>query len=163
MTTFTGADEPVISFDCDGTLTDKGETVIGQDGGQRWDLNLLRWCLDTGCRVVVSTCNVPEYVARQLALRGYTAYADTNREFKVPPLVHPITGTRRYVLVTNLKPLADVYFDDHAYRFTYGDRLAPVLEFLSGTYGLSLPPAGKIHRDGGTGRLVDAHGYDQGA
>jgi len=159
MTTFTGADEPVISFDCDGTLNSLGEAPIGVDSGQVWDLRLLRMCLDAGWRVGVMTCNVPTYVASQLYAHGVQAYADVRGEFKVPPLVRPLDGLRRYVLVTNRKLLADWYLDDHNIEYKYGDPLLPVIERL----GLPLHPVGKVHRDGGTGRLVDAYGYDQGA
>ena len=157
MTTFTGCEEIVVAFDCDGTLNNIGEAPIGVDSGQKWDLRLLRLCLDAGWRVVVTTCNVPAYVARQLELHGITTYADETMEHKVPPLLHPVHQARRYVLVTNRKPLADWYLDDHNIEYRYGD---PIDE-AAGRMGIPLDVMGydrPFHRDGGTGALTDVLG-----
>lgn len=157
MTSFTGAGQPVVAFDCDGTLNSVGEAPIGVDTGQKWNLDLLRACLDAGWRVGVMTCNVPGFVAKQLESFGVTAYPDERMEYKVPPLLHPLNSVRRYVLVTNRKLLADWYLDDHNIEYAYGDPIGPVAERMGlpvSVMGYAMP----LHRDGGTGQLTDRMG-----
>lgn len=135
MTVMTGRDEPVVAFDCDGTLNNMGVSVIGRDNGQKWDIHPIRVLLTLGCTVCVYTCNTVDFVVRELCGQGIDAYPDpdiTDPQWKCPP-------NDGRVMVTNRKPLADLYVDDNALRWRFGDPLPHITNMLTGM--LNIMPA----------------------
>ena len=114
MTALTGMDRPVVAFDWDGTLTSQGTGKIGQDNGAQVDLTPLRMVLEAGWYAGIMTCNVVRYVADVVERHGIAAYADEESYFKIPRFAN-------MVLVSNRKLLADLYVDDHGFRYQYGD------------------------------------------
>jgi hypothetical protein len=132
MSKMTGHDEPVVAFDCDGTLNNMGVSVIGQDNGQKWDTYPIWVLQQLGCTVCVYTCNVVDFVVDELRKQDIDAYPDpdiTDPQYKCPP-------NNGRVMVTNRKPLADLYVDDNALRWKCGDPLWKITNLLSGQVGI---------------------------
>lgn len=117
MTEFTGLPMYAIAFDCDGVLTDQGTTTIGQDTDRTWDVTPVQMALCRGFSVTVMTCNVVSYVAARLKDQGLSVYPDETMEYRAWD--GGLDGCT--VLVTNRKILADLYVDDHAQHWAFGD------------------------------------------
>lgn len=126
MTAMTGRDKIVVAFDCDGTLTNAGVTVIGQDNGQKWDVHPIWVMQQLGCIVAVMTCNEPEYVTSMLRQHGIDAYADP--DISDPQYRNPPDDGR--VMVTGRKVVADLYVDDNGLRWKFGDPLVHIVHLL---------------------------------
>jgi hypothetical protein len=127
MTDFTGLPRPAVAFDCDGVLTSQGTTVIGTDQGADWDVAPIRLALDRGCAVSVMTCNVPSWVADQLRNEGLSVLADDAMAYKA----WDGGPDGKTVLITGRKVLADLYVDDHALGWTFGQDAGQIFTRLA--------------------------------
>ncbi len=118
----------VIAFDWDGTLTNESITPVGTDDPDRViELAPLKMALDAGHIAVVMTCNEPGYVAD--ILRDHGIHAVTDPWLQVAAWDGGADG--KTVLVTNRKVLADLYVDDRAFRYRFGDDPASIFAGLN--------------------------------
>jgi hypothetical protein len=109
-----------IVFDFDGVLSEGAEYHWPLTG---LDLTLIREAHERGYAVAVMTCNDVGRVADELTRYGVVAFADHE-------MAYQYWHNPGLVLVTGRKVCADLYVDDKAVRYRYGEPVSMVFDAL---------------------------------